>query len=335
MKMQRHLLCVAPLAVCALLLLSACGGPTPIAGRVTETAMPTVRPDTPASPTIGVPSTKPPESTGSPTADVSPSPAATATDAPLTPPPDTPTPTETPTEAPTATPTPEALTAPNIEGLSLKPDGKGGMQYVAEKNPYGVSVGEVVGSVGTYLFRDSKRNLIPRTAVVIRNQAVLQYLTNQANLKEADKTKWKIALPVTIGPGTIIEERNVGGLNYLLFDKLPDANKVGSPFTQGVDAIYYNNRVQSIAIIFPTQIGPTGFSLNYIYLKGTSLVGLTNGTARKIEPLSSVVKNISGRLPPIWGSGSLVIAAATTNSKNFDFENNVISIGGIYVFADT
>ena len=209
MKMQRHLLCVAPLAVCALLLLSACGGPTPIAGRVTETAMPTVRPDTPASPTIGVPSTKPPESTGSPTADVSPSPAATATDAPLTPPPDTPTPTETPTETPTVTPTPEALTAdtpapddakparptetpavlnikpPEISGYLLKQGPDGGWVY---KDKTGKEVAHTV----TYSWEGLNwKKTVQRGALVVSDEKLMAYL-----LKTASEGRAKSEIPL-------------------------------------------------------------------------------------------------------------------------------------------
>lgn len=139
----QHYFLLAPLAVCMLLVLSACGGPTPIGGGVTETV-------TSASPATVAPSTKPPKSTGSPTADVSPSPAATATEviptpggtppATVTPTPpatDTPVPDETPTPTPTST---AEITAPVIEGLKFQNDG--GTYTAVKNNPFGVKKGE-------------------------------------------------------------------------------------------------------------------------------------------------------------------------------------------------
>lgn len=120
MKMRRHLLCTASLAVCALLLLSACQSGASIAGRVStraaETVTPAAGPGAPASSGTVVPSTAPPSSPGSPPAGVSPSPAATATEAAPTPdrtPPstDTATPTGTPF-SPTGTPTPPPTETP-------------------------------------------------------------------------------------------------------------------------------------------------------------------------------------------------------------------------------
>ena len=136
MKTRRQFLCAAWLAACALFLLSACRGPTPIAGRVAETTATGGASNTPLPATPTASYTPTAESTATST----PKPADTPTPA------DTNTPTVEPTETSTPTPTAEMVTGPVIAGLSLKPDGKGGMQYVAEKgNPYGVAVDEVVG----------------------------------------------------------------------------------------------------------------------------------------------------------------------------------------------
>ncbi|MBK7204227.1 MAG: hypothetical protein IPH87_27560, partial [Anaerolineae bacterium] len=115
MKTQRQFLCVAWLAVCALLLLSACRGPTPIAGRVAEITATRGASNTPL----------PAPDTATPTATPTRPAIDTAT------PTDTNTPIVDPTETSTPTPTAEMVTGPAIAGLSLKPDGKGGMQYVA------------------------------------------------------------------------------------------------------------------------------------------------------------------------------------------------------------
>lgn len=142
MKTQRQFLCVAWLAVCALLL-SACRGPTPVAQAVWPRSPPTrahrIRrfpPPQPSPPLQPRPDTPAPPASVTPTRTDSLAPPATVT--------------PTPTETPEPTLTPEAPAAPAIAGLSLKPDGKGGMLYVAEKgNPYGVAVGEVVGRVSS------------------------------------------------------------------------------------------------------------------------------------------------------------------------------------------
>ena len=136
MKTQRQFLSAAWLAACALLLLSACRGPTPIVGRVAETTATRGASNTPLPATPTASHNPTPESTATPT--------RPATDTPT--PTDTNTPTVEPTEISTPTPTAEMVTGPVIAGLSLKPDGQGGRQYVAEKdNPYGVAVDEVVG----------------------------------------------------------------------------------------------------------------------------------------------------------------------------------------------
>jgi hypothetical protein len=137
----QHYSLLASLAVCMLLLLSACGGPTPIAGRAAETVTPAVRSDTPASPTTVVPSTEPPESTGSPTAGVSPNPAATATEVIPTPgatphstdtvtPPATDTPVPDDAKPARSTETPVAnIKPPEISGYSLQQEPDGGWVY--------------------------------------------------------------------------------------------------------------------------------------------------------------------------------------------------------------
>ncbi|MBK7200959.1 hypothetical protein [Candidatus Amarolinea dominans] len=124
MKTQRQFLCAAWLTVCALLLLSACRGPTPIAGRVTEITATRVASNTPlpATPTASytptaestATSTPKPADTATPT-DTN-TPARTPTTAPI-PPESSATATQEPDETPTPIPTPE-ITAPVIDGLS-------------------------------------------------------------------------------------------------------------------------------------------------------------------------------------------------------------------------
>jgi len=150
MKMQRYLLYIASLAVCMLLVLSACGGPTPIAGGVTETV-------TPASPTTGVPSTEPPKSTGSPTAHVSPSPAATATEV-------NPTPGATPsaTSAPTSTETPTPVVEIKAGAFTLQQvsiENSSAISntiapYVSFDGKFGAPYAGFEGSHGPELFKD-------------------------------------------------------------------------------------------------------------------------------------------------------------------------------------
>ena len=150
MKMQRYLLYIASLAVCMLLVLSACGGPTPIAGGVTETV-------TPASPTTVAPSTEPPKSTGSPTAHVSPSPAATATEV-------NPTPGATPsaTSAPTSTETPTPVVEIKAGAFTLRQvsiENNSAISntiapYVSFDGKFGAPYAGFEGTHGPELFKD-------------------------------------------------------------------------------------------------------------------------------------------------------------------------------------
>jgi len=185
MKMQRYLLYIASLAVCMLLVLSACGGPTPIAGGVTETV-------TPASPTTGVPSTEPPGSTGSPTAGVSPSPAATEIEVIPTPgvtPPATPGKTDTPTPPATDTPAPDDakpgrptetpvvlnITPPEISGYSLQQEPDGGWVY---KDKSGKEVAHTV----IYNWKGlSSTEMNPRVAIVVSDKKLMEYLSKKGN----------------------------------------------------------------------------------------------------------------------------------------------------------
>ncbi|MBK6432809.1 hypothetical protein [Candidatus Amarolinea dominans] len=200
MKTRRQFLCVAWLAVCALLLLSACRGPTPIAGRVAEITATRGASNTPL----------PAPDTATPTATPTRPAIDTAT------PTDTNTPIVDPTETSTPTPTAEMVMGPAIAGLSLKPDGKGGMQYVAEKgNPYGVAVGEVVGrptSIQVKGIGGKVRNPIDGTfeevgfvrqsAVVISNPKVLAYFTNKENTPEKVRgtmSEWRSRCRLALG----------------------------------------------------------------------------------------------------------------------------------------
>jgi len=358
MKVHRHLLRAAWLAVCVLLLLSACGGPTPIAGRLTETV-------TPASPTTGVPSTKPPESTGSPTADVSPSPAATATDAPLTPPPETPPPPATPTGTPTPsatdtpvpdetpTPTPTAeVTAPVIEGLKLV-DGT----YVAEKgNPYGVKAGEVVGhptsvqvkGLGSSRVRNpdgtfEEVGFVQQSAVVISNPKVLAYVTNKENTPEKVRAgEWKIALPFEPGPDTKIWELTfpdyIGNQPYMAVSGLPQNNVIVNPFSQSVLAKSYplQNGVFDVGLFLPDSVAPErgiNYTLSIIYSSAGQV--FVDNSGKHMNPGAQLIQNITGQVPKLWAPNAQAVFAVGSlkGTKDFGIARHVLTLGDSFVFA--
>ena len=189
MKTQRQFLCAAWLTVCALFLLSACRGPTPIAGRVAEItatrgASNTPLPATPTAsytPTAESTATPKPADTAIPTDTSTPSPSwavvptravvteqqtptpkvfvsptqslrrvGTATATPV--PPNTPTDTPNPPATATQEPdeTPTPIPTPEITAPVIEGLKLVDGKYVAEKgNPYGVAVGEVVGRVSS------------------------------------------------------------------------------------------------------------------------------------------------------------------------------------------
>jgi len=289
MTMQRYLLYMASLAVCALLLLSACGGQTPIAGRGAETV-------TPASPATVVPSTEPPASPGSPTAGVSPSPAATATETPPTPPPAT----AIPTEAPTATSTPEALAAPRIEGFKFQNDGT---CTAVKNNPFGVKkgeptynikAGENVGKLTSFQLRkDGEEGNGFQTVQAIAFRAdVVQHYLDQANTSaKANGVHWKMALP-TIGSAVRIWDRHTlsGPLSIAIAGLSPN-DKVVNPFSVPTDVLSSSTdnllvvRVPKSFITNP--VTQENLSLNIRFLSAQTTIG------KKMSPGTTLATNFS------------------------------------------
>ncbi|GEM_PF-5450450 len=367
MKMQRHLLYIAWLAVCMLLVLSACGGPTPSAGRAAETVTPAVRSDTPASPTTVVPSTEPPESTGSPTAGVSPNPAATATEAIPTPPPTptgtlpppsetppppaTPTPpaktaeptdAATPTEAPTATSTPEALAAPVIEGLKLV-DGK----YVAEKgNPYGVKVGEEVGNVRSVLVLtkvsgpvDPETKAPPppefvrKPVVCLTNQIILKILSErQAN---SNIENWQIPLPIKPGINTVIQELiTPEGVSYLTLNYLPPDSILVNPYPTPIKVSRLRSASGRTNIKFYDERAGNNWGPLVIFEKAARVYA--NDTPKVMQPGSILAEQINGKV--VLPNGQQVQAILTTSALNSSPRpgpsfalNNLSMIGNAFI----
>ena len=347
MKTRRQFLCVAWLAVCALLLLSACRGPTPIASRVDDTATPAARPETPTSPatsTLAPPTPDTPTPTGTPfpPSETPPPPPKT-----LTPPStDTVTPIPLPTETSTPTPTPE-ITAPVIEGLKLV-DGK----YVAEKgNPYGVAVGEVVGRVSSVQVlgaprwdgqqKKTIREFAPAPAVVITEPKVLARLTEQANTpEEIKKGNWKIALPFQPGPETRMWELTfpdyIGNQPYVVVNGLPATNEIVNPFPKTLVKQYKHTGSQSVGLWLPESIVPQkninwGLDLGF---NSAQLIA-TDNRGKYMEQGAVLVTNISGNVPSSWGDNvQLTLASGSKiGTKNFSLQDNVIQVRGAFVFA--
>ena len=359
MKTRRQFLYAAWLAACALLLLSACRGPTPIAGRVTEitatggasnTPLPAYTPTASHTPTAEstAPPTRPATDTATPTD------TNTQTTAP-TPPESSATATQEPDETPVPSPTPE-ITAPVIAGLSLKPDGKGGMLYVTEKdNPYGVAVGEVVGRVSSVQVlgeprwdgqqKKTIREFAPAQAIVITEPKVLAKLTEQANTpEEIKKGNWKIALPFEPGPETRVwEGSTLLGTTAININGLPKDGVIVNPYHIPIKVKSYargagasTSRIQffvpnELALYEDINWGP---GLTF-YEADALMVG---NAGKQVAPGGVILKGIRGELLPVSTYGKNVQAklsiASLDLSRAGDFSfHHVLRANGAFVFA--
>ena len=169
MKTQRQFPCAAWLAACALFLLSACRGPTPIAGRVAEITVTGVASNTPlpATPTASYTPTAESTATSTPKpADtVTPTDTSTPTTAP-TPPDSSATATQEPDDAkpgrPTETPSPTPVVEIKAGKFTLKqvdleaniPISNTIAPYVSFDGKFGAPYASFVGTHGPELFKD-------------------------------------------------------------------------------------------------------------------------------------------------------------------------------------
>ncbi len=382
MKTQRQFLSVAWLAACALLLLSACRGPAPIAGRATEITAAGVTSNTPLPASTPLPSRAAPtravvtEQTPTPTvlvpptrqstprsADATATPAASVTNTPDTP---TPSATDTPVpdETPTPSPTPE-ITAPVIAGLSLKPDGKGGMQYVAEKgNPYGVAVGEVVGRASSVqvkrLGNTRVRNpdgtfeevgFVRQSAVVISNPKVLAYFTNKENTPDKVRAgEWKIALPFEPGPETRMwEHTTLSGAIAINFNGLQRNIAVVNPYHIPMKVISFkpgaglpkSAQYSRIKFLVPNQLARyqnVNWGPGLVFNNADVL--MVDNAGKQVAPGEVILRGINGVLQPqsTYGEGvqaQLHIGSQDVNrAGDFSFRN-VLQVYGAFVFAES
>ncbi|MFZ1269260.1 MAG: hypothetical protein WAU95_22595 [Anaerolineae bacterium] len=219
MKTQRQFLCAAWLTVCALLLLSACRGPTPIAGRVTEITATRVASNTPlpATPTASytptaestATSTPKPADTATPT-DTN-TPARTPTTAPI-PPESSATATQEPDDAkpgrPTETPAVLNITPPEISGYthSQKEDGT----WV-----YRDGTGKEVAHIVTYNWEGLNwKKTIQRGALVVSDEKLMANLLKTAS---EGRAKSEIPLfPLPFNPdGLELQEKDIGGVTVI------------------------------------------------------------------------------------------------------------------------
>ena len=209
------------------------------------------------------------------------------------------------------------VTGPVIAGLSLKPDGKGGMLYVAEKgNLYGVTVGEVVGRVSSVQVKGLGSNrvrnpdgifeevgFVRQSAVVISNQQVLAHFMNEANTPGNVKAgKWRIPVPFVPGPETRIWEvpTLVQGKFAIEIDGLSNNSNIVNPFSKPalVKRYIYNQNEQSIGIFFPKGFAPQeglNWALSFNFSQARAIK--VDNEGKVMSPGAILATGISGNLP--------------------------------------
>ncbi|MFZ1594290.1 MAG: hypothetical protein WAW26_00410 [Anaerolineae bacterium] len=333
MKTQRQFLCAAWLTVCALLLLSACRGPTPIAGRVTEITATRVASNTPlpATPTASytptaestATSTPKPADTATPT-DTN-TPARTPTTAPI-PPESSATATQEPDDAkpgrPTETPAVLNITPPEISGYahSQKEDGT----WV-----YRDGTGKEVAHIVTYNWEGLNwKKTIQRGALVVSDEKLMANL-----LKTASEGRGKSEIPLFPLPfnpeGLELQEKDIRGVTVIAIQG--HIQQVVQPFPGGSPTLYNDFGSYELIVFSPTNDG----SLQIIATNFESPLKPFYQT--KVPFLQSVASDFSrANLPGRFGlpGASAAMAIGSSSGGKPLTLGNFLSFNGFTVAAD-
>ncbi len=342
MKTQRQFLSVAWLAAYALLLLSACRGPAPIAGRATEITAAGVTSNTPLPASTPLPSGAVPtravvtEQTLTPTVLVSPTQSprrvgtATATpvspntpDAPTPPATDTPVPDDVKPGRPTETPAVLNITPPEISGYSLQQKPDGGWTYVDKS-------GKEVAHTATYNWEGlNSKKTMQRGALVVSDEKLMAYL-----LKTGSEGRGKSEIPLFPLPfnpeGLELQEKKFSGVTVIAIEGR--IQEIVQPLP-GSRMVLLNNYSGSSAVeIIPNENEIFGFKVT-----APSFVSSLLPFREIMKPFSSdLATKFSGTFPPRYrlpGANAVVTAENSKGGLSVTLDD-FLSYGGYTVAAD-
>ncbi len=345
MKTQRQFLSVAWLAAYALLLLSACRGPAPIAGGVTEITAAGVTSNTPLPASTPLPSGAVPtravvtgEQTPTSTVLVPPTrqstprpavatatPAASVTNTPDNPTPpatDTPVPDDVKPGRPTETPAVLNITPPEISGYSLQQKPDGGWVYKDQED-------NIVAHTVTYNWKGlSSKEMKPKGAIVVSNEKLMAALLKTAN-KGRGTTELPL-FPLFINPEGLELREIKNTKDHIVIAVYGQIKQVVQPFP-GVSPTLRNDFGSFEVIAFsPTNAGSLKFY-------AADFESPLKPFLQTVKPfLAPLAYNFSDDLLPenfeVPGASGLMTVGSSIGGKSLTLDN-FLSLGNFTVVA--